>query len=375
MLDSDKNWQIFRDTKWLWVTNKDRAVAFIMVFSITAAITLYFTFFSPWRFLLQHIELADRVPFALKIAQKLSNNISSGTYQIILMGGSTSRELTSHDKMVSDTLSFRNGRKIRFINAADRNQNITAPWSIGDRLADNGLDMMVIGLNYYRFVEDHNALKKNIAHYRFPVPLSQSILRCNFAFLNMIPALEPVSQVGQLYAYRQYIKGVYFGKPVRQTTEVQLTTSNLFSGPRNYYRKPVFSVTQKEQRVNEFIASRGPQFYYAHLESLDLWTEFVRNMDSKGVKILFLILPLDPQMDVARSLFDPLFDPMMAKLEQAGATIVDWRNLDFLVSEDFYDQQHLVKSGRKKIFQRLIHDISLFVPQLDEAGSQEQGVK
>lgn len=353
--------QVAIDAKWLWVSTKGRAVAFLMVIGITGTIVLYFTIWPPWQFILQHIELTSDAPVALQMAKKLAIDTPVDTFKIILLGGSTSRELTSHDEIVSETLTSKTGQKICFVNAGTSSQNLSEVWTFGSGLSGNAPDMVVIGMNYYRFSEDRIAIKKNISQNVYPLPLSRSMLFDNLSWLSTLPPVEPITQSGRLLSFHRYIKKVSINKIERRNTN-KISPDSLFSGPRNRYKKPVFSKEQKEQRVTQFIANRGPQFFQTHQESFGLWANLIADMRSKGVIVLVLILPLSPEMDQARVLFDPLFDPMIEKLDQIGAIVIDWRDLESLKSEDFYDQQHLVKSGRKKIFSLLVGDIASCVP-------------
>jgi len=99
------------------------------------------------------------------------------------------------------------------------------------------------------------------------------------------------------------------------------------------------------------MATRGPQILGGIKEATSLWSDFQQHIAARGARVLYLVLPVDPSMNVVRNRLDPDFDHALLELEELGASVVDWRDNQSLSlrPEDFFDQQHLLESGRRKL--------------------------
>jgi hypothetical protein len=67
-------------------------------------------------------------------------------------------------------------------------------------------------------------------------------------------------------------------------------------------------------------------------------------------------------MAPADALFGPIFEQSMEQLRGAGFTVVDWRRTSTLREIDFYDQQHLLESGRRRIASQFLHFVARSLP-------------
>ena len=357
MSDSNQFERFLRNSSWLWIRSKEQAISFIVVWMLFGLSTLYCTFFVDWPEYYSKFQFPENSHYYIKTFKRLFAPEDTQTRQVVLLGGSTSRELTGWNNHYSEAISKNVGYPVKFTNNGWRNQNLAAIWTITEHLIKQRADLIIIGMNYYRFTEDRYNFLSHVSRSSLPVPLSRSMLFNQLSWMNVIPKPEPFKLFGMLKRYQ--LTGVSRDDKVIKHSPLteSLPIENVFNGPQNFYHPPIFTKDAKQRRVNSFIATRSPQFYFNHRESVQLWIDYLREFADK-IKIILLILPSDPLMDQAAPFFAPIFEEALGELHSHGVKIVDWRKMKELESDDFYDQQHLIFTGRAKIFQRFIDMIT-----------------
>ena len=361
---SDSDLSGLKDPASLGIDRPERAVAFLT--ALILVLLGYWFFAPPWYSVLHKISLAPHVRDDLFVAKRLADEIADikkrgkRPFRLLLVGGSTARELTAFDQDVSVALSRRCGQPVRFINAATSDQSLVEAWSFADALAEHDLDRIIVGINYFRLTESRRDLFARLSNVRLALPLSAQLRSMMPADLRSVPKPEFLSQLAMLLAHKGELAGMK--RPGASSGNIpQKGREKGFMGARNLYKGPPRNSAWKRERVSHFIALTRVKYEHVSSQASDLWLEFIRRHQQRKIATTLLVLPMDPSLQRARRLFDPQLDKALERFERAGAGVVDWRDLSVLSARDFYDQQHLLASGRRKLFPVLIEALSTYV--------------
>jgi hypothetical protein len=212
-----------------------------------------------------------------------------------------------------------------------------------DRLA-----LVIIEMNYYRFEADPEQIEATAGAQHLPFPLPHDLYDRIIGQKDSL-TVSPLHQLGWLSQH-----ALAFTWGIKRKTYAQLTNfgpgDNPFSGPENSYRPPALSFAAKSEIVRQYIAVRLALFDQYNQWNTVLWARFIGSQRSANHKIVLLAVPESGAMAPADRLFSAPFENDLSKLRAAGAVIVDWRGKNLGLREsDFYDQQHLLESGRRAI--------------------------
>src|SRR5262249_35355341 len=95
--------------------------------------------------------------------------------QVVLVGGSTVRELTADDPFVSRELTYQCGRNIQLVNLASSSQSFAESWDILTLLPDHRQRLIVVGVNSYRLGFDDSDVVSDLSSNPTGVPASFSL--------------------------------------------------------------------------------------------------------------------------------------------------------------------------------------------------------
>jgi hypothetical protein len=352
---------------WLWIDRPRRAMAFLLALAIMIILLLALNRMFGWRWLLVELQLPQGAPERVVAAKQIAAHTDPALPTVLLLGGSTMREIAPDSDVIANALSVNCGRPVRVIKAGTSSQDLATAWTLAERTLDTRLDSVVVGVNYYRFLEGRARLGEGLETRRLPLPTSGTLLRQYSHSLQRIPDFEPVHQAGILLALEPRPKWIR-----RLDEPERLAQVSDFQGQLNIYRAPSLNIMEKRRIAASFMAMRGPASLRYEKESVALWVALTDALQAQGVRVEFLVLPMDPVMDLVRPFFDPIFEVSLKVFESRDVRITDWRDSDFgLVTEDFYDQQHMLASGREKIFDAFVRYLASSLPQCAGSGHRE----
>jgi hypothetical protein len=352
---------------WLWIDRPRRAKAFLLALAIVVILLLALNRMFSWRWLLAELQLPQGAPDRVVAAKQIAVHTDPALPTVLLLGGSTMREFAPDSDVIANALSVNCGRPVRVIKAGTSSQDLATAWTLAERTLDTRLDSVVVGVNYYRFLEGRARLGEMLETLRLPLPTSGMLLWQYSRSLQRISDFEPVHQAGVLLALEPRPKW-----KSRLDKPAGLAQISDFQGQLNAYRAPSLNIMEKRRIAASFLAMRGPALLRYQKESVGLWVALTDALQAQGVQVGFLVLPMDPVMGLVKPFFDPIFEVSLKVFESRDVRITDWRDADFgLVTEDFYDQQHLLASGREKVFDAFVRYLASTLPQCAGSGHSE----
>jgi hypothetical protein len=356
-LDSDQLRRVVRGAPWLWISTRPRAAAAAVAFLGMLSAVALFEASQPWR-LLAAAEPRNHAAHDTRLLTTLAWVGVSGIDTVILVGGSTARELPPSEARLSGILTERCGRPIRFVNGATTSQTLAESWMITEAVPDERRALTIVGMNYLRFEEGFaevaRDLRAPLLPLRTPEGLERVLIETGHPPASALPGLTATAWL------LPRIDEVDFNRAPEAFDDFKArrTGQTPWQGPQNIYSDPPLNPAAKATINQQMVAERLSLFEARRGQAGALWRAFVRRFAVPQSDVIFLALPEDPSMAPFAALARVGFAEEMAALDRAGARVTDWRTNHGLVEEDFYDQQHLIASGRRKLEPRLVQLIS-----------------
>ena len=336
----------------LWISTRRRAIAALLAGFLVFTPIIVIESWGPWK-LLGDMSLKKNAPQALSAVTSLAWAAKRNVDVVLLIGGSTSREFTASDAHISRLLTQKCGHPMRFINAGTSSQNLLESWQITDAIPSSQRRLVVVGFNYLRFESGrrqvYESTRTSTLPFQIPEHLKQSLSEFHFSSIATIFNPKAIAWLLKSLIYIDIAAA-----PLSHQSLIASSEEEPYISGRNLYRDPALSQSRKEEFVSHMIMERLPIYQAMHNEALDLWKIFTHDFVSSNSKVLFLGLPVSQEM---KPLNDITVVPMthdLSRLQSAGALVVDWRTDHGLSEGDFYDQQHLLSSGRGKLEKRFI---------------------
>ena len=284
-----------------------------------------------------------------RAAARLAQAISTEADIVLLLGGSAARELTGLDAYYSAALSQACRRPILFVNVGTPAQSFIETWSLVRAVPQNRLSLAIVALNYSRFENTRNDVLSPIYTRRFPFVSDSESFDGEITANTRTP--DPFDFLRNLSWLVRHARAFDWKKSKPSYEELTFINNgaDLFADQRNAYAYPSLTFSQKKEIALAYIAQRYPKFSVARKESTVLWVHFAERVIGAGANTLFLALPESAAFKSVDDLLGADFEQSLASFQNKGAMIADWRHLSFLTESDFYDQQHLLASGRKTL--------------------------
>jgi len=351
---------------WGGVDRPSRALGFFIALVVLVA-SLAFFIPGPTQ-ILSNMPLSSASRDSDRAAQAVAAAVASGEELVILVGGSTSRELTPSDRFVSNALTTSCGRRLRFINLGTSSQTLADSWALTEYAARSSLSTVIIGMNYYRFEEDLATITSNYENLLVPVPRPASLgIWLTTTERRFVLPWTPLTDL--IRALRRAIPtwtwdnvAHFMRKPLPAEKLVQPEEADPFQNERNAYGLPVLSLDAKQAIVAEYLAARTSGYSARAASSRDVWYAFAKQITRWGASPVFMVLPEDPVLEPVRQVFGPTFDNVMSSFSASGYRTIDFRRLSDLEHAHFYDQQHLVASGRRLFWPHFLQSVIAAVP-------------
>jgi len=304
------------------------------------------------------VEDADRV------ARSLGFALREGAELILFVGGSAVREYPPADEFVSARLTKECGRELRFVGLGASNQTFAETWALIEAASRGRLRTVLYGMTYARFEYDLVSIAQSLDNMLTPVPRPASLANwLSYTWLRYVPTSAWLSDSAR--ALRHAMPKASLARVWRFMSTPPLASAPVqdpFQAPGHFYKTPVMSGEDKALIANQYLGSRILPFAEGLADSTRAWQALIQNTAVWGANPALVILPEDPSMAKVDRFFRGAFDRAIKQLETAGAAVYDMRDNPRLTAENFFDQQHLVASGRRIEFDRLIAIIKSATP-------------
>lgn len=352
---------LIRGAPTLWITSRRRALAAAIATILVLGPAIALEMSQPWR-LMTRVQPRRDAPRDTAVVAALAWSRAADVDVVLLLGGSTAREFTASDAHVSELLTARCGRPLRFINAGASQQTLAESWAIAEAIPDERRKLVVVGMNYLRLEEGYDQTRRTLPiktlPFDSPASLEAALQGAGHPVALTFPSLKNVA-----WLLRQ---GRWRSERSSPSTLAEFIVtadrSETYHGPQNAYRAPALSGDEKDRIVRHRIVERLGLFHAVHAEAAALWEGFTRRFDSPAGRVLYLALPESVAMTPLERLAGPVFDADMADLRDGGALMKDWRRGHGLDEADFYDQQHLLASGRARMEGRFVDLLAASTP-------------
>jgi hypothetical protein len=344
-----------RRWSWLAIETPARAAGFLSVVAVVAIIALRAEFVPIWNLF---ADGADDVKVDNQLLLwTLANTLDSADAEkVIVVGGSTDRELTADDPFVSTELTNRCKRKIEIVNLASSSQSFAESWDVLALLPDHGRRLMLVGVNSYRIGFDNSDVESDLANNPTGVPTSFSLWWTVARHTGYVGSLErTIGSVARQQSFGAHwrLSDLFVARPMTAKTPA----TSPFQPDRSSYREPVWTRDQKVRQSYEYIATRVMDFHDRFHAGVDWYKRLAAHFRRTGAAVKFLVTPTDDSFGTAAKLESADFEAALQLLGGADE-VIDLRNKAKLEAGDFYDMQHLVATGREKLQPAFVDAVS-----------------
>jgi hypothetical protein len=272
---------------------------------------------------------------------------------VIMVGGSSTREFPANDAHLSGLLTQRCGRPIHFVNAGTSAQTLAESWALAEAIPDDRRRLVVVGMNYSRFEEGAAQVAREMRAPLLPLHPPPALQRAVGEVVHPATVEGPaLSQTSWLV--RRLGQVTWRENPETFAEFARSGEARPWNGPQNLYRAPGLDRARKAAIVRRMMAERLPLLQARRGEALALWRAFLNRFDGRGAEVLFIALPESPSMAPMNARAGAGFADDLSSLQRDGARIADWRTDHGLTEHDFYDQQHLLETGRRRVEPRFV---------------------
>jgi hypothetical protein len=357
MSDSNSLAERMRGLSWLCIETPARAAGFLSVIAIVTILALRFEFGHSWNLYAAGGQLAragEDYPLLLQAV--------GGAYQqtggelVIFVGGSTVRELTADDTLLSKELTSRCGRDIEFANLGSSSQTFSESWDIAALAPENRRRLLLVGINPYRLSFDDGDVISEQSHNPTGIPASFSLWWSIARNTGHIGSLERM--------FTSFARQIRLGAKwspldflISRPAVARQPAEDPFQPDRSSYPGPAWSRPEKLKQANEYIATRALDFHDRSRDGVRWFNRLADHFQGPRSDVRFVITPTDETFQkVDRLISNDMLD--VVSLLRAKNSILDLRNNVDLESDDFHDVQHLTAKGRAKLQPAFVTGVS-----------------
>ena len=339
-----------RRLSWLFIETPARAAGFLSVVAVVILLALRLELGHSWNLYAAGGQIAkagDDFPLLLQAVGNAFEETGGGEL-VVFVGGSTVRELTADDPLLSKALTSQCGRDIQFVNLGSSSQTFSESWDIAALAPRNRRRLLLVGINPYRLSFDDSDVISELAHNPSGIPVSYSLLWSVALHTGHIGGPERMLTSlarQQSFGARWRLLDLFDpGRPAaRQPAD------DPFQPDRSSYREPVWTQLQKLKQANEYIATRALDFHERFQVGVGWYIRLFDHFQGAGADVKFVITPTDVTFEKIDELISADLREAVGLLGGDGR-IIDLRNQSKgLDSSDFFDVQHLVAKGRAKL--------------------------
>jgi hypothetical protein len=349
MSDFNSLVSLTRRLSWLFVETPARAAGFLSVIAVMILLALRLELGNSWNLYAaggQVAKAGDDFPLLLQAVGSAFEE--TGGELVLFVGGSTVRELTADDPLLSKALTSQCGRDIQFVNLGSSSQTFSESWDIAALAPRNRSRLLLVGINPYRLSFDDRDVIAGLAHNPSGIPVSYSLLWSVALRTGHVGSPERMLTSlarQQSFGARWRLLDLFDpGRPAaRQPAD------NPFQPDRSSYREPVWTQSEKLKQANEYIETRALDFHERFRGGVNWYNRLFDHFQSTGTDVKFVITPTDVTFGKVDELISAdLRDAV--RLLGGEDRLLDLRDQSKdLDSNDFFDIQHLVATGRAKL--------------------------
>ena len=349
MLDSSSLTLLVRRWSWLLIETPARAAGFLTAVAILAILLLRFELGQSWNLYAAGTQVVKPADDRQILLQNVGSAFQeTGGDLVVLLGGSTIRELTPDDAVLSKQLTSRCERDIQFVNLGSSSQSFSESWDIAALAPENRKRLFLVGINPYRLGFDDDSVVAELSRNPTGIPVSLS-LWWNVALHTglvasserMIASIALQERLGAHWRLRDI-----FVSPV---PVARAPSEDPLQPDRAGYHEPVWSRAEKLRQANTYIATRVTDFHNRYRAGVQWFNRFYNYFKGPNSDVKFVVTPTDETFDKVDKLISGDFLNGIRLLGGESRTI-DLRNrVKDLNTNDFFDTQHLVAKGRAKI--------------------------
>jgi hypothetical protein len=358
MSDSNSLAARVRGLSWLFIETPARAAGFLSVIAIVAILAFRFEFGHSWNLYAageQVVKAGEDYPLLLQAAG--STYQETGGELVIFVGGSTVRELTADDSLLSKELTSRCGRDIEFINLGSSAQTFSESWDIAALAPANRKRLLLVGINPYRLSFDDGDVISEQSHNPSGIPDSFSLWWSIARHTGHIGSLERMfaSVARQMKLGAKWSPSDFL---ISRQVVARQPAEDPYQPDRSSYPGPAWTQPEKLKQANEYIATRALDFHDRFRAGVKWFNRLADHFRAPGSDVSFVITPTDKTFrKVDRLISNDMLD--VVNLLDAKNGILDLRNQGVdLESGDFFDIQHLIAKGRAKLQPVFLAEVS-----------------
>ena len=358
MSDSSSLGARVRGLSWLVIETPARAAGFLSVIAIVTILALRFEFGHSWNLYAgggQVVKAGEDYPLLLQAVGNAYQE--TGGELVIFVGGSTVRELTADDWLLSKELTSRCGRDIQFVNLGSSSQTFSESWDIAALAPANRKRLLLVGINPYRLSFDDGDVISEQSHNLSGIPASFSLWWSIAQHTGRIGSLERMftSVARQI---RLGAKWSPLDLLVSRPAVARQPSEDSFQPDRSSYPGPAWTRPEKLKQANEYIATRALDFHDRFRAGVKWFNRLSDHFEGSDSDVRFVITPTDETFrKVDRLISNDMLD--VVNLLKAKNGILDLRNQEAdLEADDFHDVQHLTAKGRTKLQPVFLTEVS-----------------
>jgi hypothetical protein len=354
MSDSSSSRALIGRLPWLFIDTPARAAGFLAVILLTVVLALRIELGQSWNLYAGGKQAAKAGEDYQLLLQAVGSAFEGRDGVegrdgdlVVLLGGSTVRELTADDELVSTQLTGRCGHDVRFVNLGSSAQTFVESWDLAALAPTNRRRLLLVGINQYRLSFDDDDVISDLSRSPAGLPASFSLLWSVALHTGHIGSLERVvdsiARQESLGAQWRALDLLIPDHPVARRP-----FDNPFQPERSSYQEPVWSRSEKLKQANAYIATRVLDFHDRYRAAVTWFNRFVDHFGGPQSDVKFVLTPTDQTFAGAERL-------TAGDLRDAIKLLGEDRVLDLrshakdLDSTDFFDVQHLVAKGRAKL--------------------------
>src|SRR3984957_2433999 len=294
MLDFNSLVSWTRRLSWLFIETPARAAGFLSVIVTLIVLAVVFELGHSWNLYAaggQVAKAGDDFPLLLQAVGSAFEETGGGEL-VLLVGGSTVRELTADDPLLSKALTSQCGRDIQFVNLGSSSQTFSESWDIAALAPPNRRRLLLVGINPYRLSFDDSDVISELAHNPSGIPVSYSLLWSVALHTGHVGSpermLTSLARQQSFGARWRLLDLVDPGRPAaRQPAE------DPFQPDRSSYRGPVWTQSEKLRQANEYIATRALDFHDRFRGGVKWFNCLFDHYQGVGADVKFVITPTD----------------------------------------------------------------------------------
>lgn len=349
MSDFNSPGSLIRRLQWLFIETPAHAAGFLAVILFVILLALWFELGANWNLYAAGRQDAKAGDDYQLLLQAVGNAFEQTNSELVaFVGGSTVRELTAEDSLLSKELTSQCGRDIQFVNLGSSSQTFAESWDIAALAPDDRKRSFLVGINPYRLTFNDADVISELSHNPSGIPASFSIWWSVAQHTGHVGSLErmlaSIARQQSLGA-RWRLRDLY----ASPRPAAGRAAEDPLQPDRSSYREPVWTRPEKFRQANEYIATRVLDFHDRFRTAVKWYNRLANHFQGPASAVKFVIMPTDESFGEADRL---VADDLRQAINLLGgeSRVLDLRDqAKDLDASDFFDIQHLVAKGRAKL--------------------------